>query len=233
MPIVFPPVIAGSAAILDASITGMYIENLGLISDPETIVGVSFGATVTAPNKRYIVVAMIAPDMTSVTIGGVTATLMGSLTTAEVAGLAFTHDWYFAEVPSGTSGNIVVNPTGASPTLRISVFRCVNLDPDNPTASDTGAGATITTGFDLTIPAGGGVVAHGNCAYSSGSNPSSLTFANLTLLGNTPLSSNQADGYAGQVFASAQSGLNCDFDPAPNTNLTRSHVTGWVLPPLF
>lgn len=204
-------------------------------STTKTISGATFGATVLFPNQRWIVVCIQSNDSSTPpsvtgtpTIGGISAPVIASGNTS-AASLNVRFTWFAAEVPTGTSGNIVFTTNSTDGTF-YQVFRCVNL---NFTSAYDSAfdGGTTAASLAIDCPAGGGALGSGFYAYTSGSTPTSADFANLFTLNF--VDSNIGYTASGNTFASAQTGLNTTYDPTPNTNLTRSHATVLSAPASF
>jgi hypothetical protein len=119
-----------------------------------TYSGKSFGA---ADPNRIIIVALGARTtntaLTSVTIGGVTAT--------EVSGSAAINtnttlcDIYQAAVPTGTTGNIVIVGPAALVRSGIGVFRLVTATPAATSASNNESLSAASIAASVTVPATG------------------------------------------------------------------------------
>lgn len=133
-----------------------------------------------------------------------TVTLDGNAATLIVAAFG-TIGLYAIATPSGTSGEVVLTPTGGGPVTRatISVLRMVGF---SATASDTDNGAVGGTSLTKPIdcPAGGVIVAG---AYSDST--TGIDWTNVDELTDFLNDSNQkATSTAARVYASAQTGLN-------------------------
>jgi hypothetical protein len=118
-----------------------------------------FGDAPTGNDTRYIAVAVGAFQSASrtileVTIGGVTATeIVSTANNAAPCGV------YVAEVPTGTTGSVVV--TLDASVIGISIVVCRILNPSSPTGFDTASGvhSSGTVDLSLDIPNGGDAVA--------------------------------------------------------------------------
>lgn len=135
----------------------------------------SFGP---ADSTRQITVAIWmfaggAASVSSVTIGGVSATLITSALPVTNVGVYL----YKAAVPTGTSGSVVVTFSTTIATCAISVYSVLNA---NTTVSATATDTTLS-GNDLSaslaIPAHGGAIA---CAQGITTGSFDVTWANIT-----------------------------------------------------
>lgn len=108
----------------------------------QTFSDVPLGA---ASATRVIAVGVAAfnqfSDIVSVTVGGETAVLSVS----QFAGNALRTSWWVAEVPTGSTGNVVVNLPATTFTCHVHVFRLDGLLGVVPTDTATGAASTTTT----------------------------------------------------------------------------------------
>jgi hypothetical protein len=154
----------------------------------------------TADSDRYILVgiaarAASARTISSVTIGGVSATiLIDHSSSLSLAGFAI------AAVPSGTTGDVVVTFSGTMVRCAIAVYRLLGLGSTTPTDTGTDGGvASLTTNLD--INAGGAAFAVGHRAATG-----TPTWTNLTLDANIAVESNNSS-FASDEFASAQTAL--------------------------
>lgn len=127
-------------------------------SATKTFSGMSFGS---ASSTRWIIaLVQLAPSSTartvsSATIGGVSATI--TYNTAS-AGTTFGLTAVYANVPTGTSGSVVVNLTGTTSTL---VSRCILYTVTGRdtlsylTNTDTGTASATSRSTTLDVPAYG------------------------------------------------------------------------------
>lgn len=121
-------------------------KNFGA-ADPNRIIVVAIGARFVAGNS-----------ITSVTIGGVAATLVSGTTSASGTILGGTAI-YQAAVPTGTSGAISATFSSAAVRSAISVYRLIT---NTPTAADGNNAATTSTAAlsaSVNVPSGGGGLA--------------------------------------------------------------------------
>ncbi len=109
------------------------------------------------------------PTLTSVTVGGVTATISvnNSILTGGTQGNRAAIA--IAEVPTGTAGNIVVTFSSTMVRCQIGVYRATGIAT---AASSTGSDVTATLSVTLTAPTDGFVIA----AYSD-SPPATATWS--------------------------------------------------------
>jgi hypothetical protein len=169
---------AGGGTVL--TYLGNYAQE-GSNQNPVTYTGVNFG---TEAADRYIIVAIgqrnDSRTFTSVTIGGVTATILvqqgDGNTTAGIA---------IAAVPTGTSGTVVVNLSGTADSHYLGVWSATGLDSATPVdtgaVSGSGQDAGLNT-FNLNTDANGFVIVT-NCNAAGGNGPEDpgAVSANLTL----------------------------------------------------
>jgi len=118
-----------------------------------TIAGLDFNAEA---SDRIIAVSLAlefaSTSITGVTIGGVTADPLVQATDATGGRTA---EIWSAEVPTGTSGDVVVTLSANNPAVGAATFSVTGADP-TPTDTDeaTGSGVSISIS-GLTIPSGG------------------------------------------------------------------------------
>lgn len=137
-----------------------------------TFTSQSLGA---AASDRYILVDVcgwsMAQTIASVTVAGVTATALIRSVSGDaqnkVAGL------FIAAVPSGTTGNIVVDFGGYTTDCSIIVGRATGLDP---TPTQTGkvvfSDSADNASFSATVPTGGITIVGGHSWQDTGGTPS-------------------------------------------------------------
>jgi len=112
---------------------------------------------------------------TAVTIGGVTATRANSTTAADqVVGA-----WFYALVPTGTSGTIAITFNSSGFVCGAHVYAIYNADPATITSYvqaviNTSTSSTSQTG--IVVPPGGAVLA----GFSGGDGLGNLTFTGVT-----------------------------------------------------
>jgi hypothetical protein len=110
-----------------------------------TYTAVPFGS---ARSDRIIVVSIVASNsasrsVSSVTIGGVSATLVSSSNSA--AGLIFTAT-YYAVVPTGTSGTVSVVFSGATRDVGVGVYSIVDASSSTPLSGGTYSNSSSNSG---------------------------------------------------------------------------------------
>lgn len=158
-----------------------------------TFAGCDLGAAA-ATREIFVVIAAYqggtARTLSSVTIGGVAATLETTFTngTARLLGLAR------ATVPSGATGDVVVTFSGAVQNCNIALYRAVNRAAAGTGASDTssatGSAASLAvTGVDV---AAGGFVLTAATWFSTVSAPSVAGLSAALDVFMTP----EANGYS-------------------------------------
>lgn len=138
-------------------------------SDPVTFTAQSIG---TADATRKIIVAVgwsSAADQTisSMTIGGVSAAQVVATDTSSGSGGAAI---WIADVPTGTTGDIVIDWSGSVARCAIAVYRVVNLTSSTATDTDTATSASsgVISVSACTIPANGFAIASVSCIDGSG-----------------------------------------------------------------
>lgn len=181
----------------------------------------AFGA---AAAGRQIVVGIAqteptgtVPSITSVTIGGVTATQLFSYQSAGAQGAVAI---YAAAVPSGTSGNIVVNYSDSMKTTSVFLWRVTGADISAPhdTATDYNSDP-LTASIDC--EAGGAIFAiFGSRDSTSGS------WSGVDDLEHSAILSGSRVGAANaEVFAAAQTSLSVSYSGAGAVN---DETVAWV-----
>lgn len=113
-----------------------FLEETAGVSNTWTFSAVDFGA---ADSTRCIVVSITAngstaKTVTSVTIGGVSATIIKQQSSSDWTGAIAA-----AIVPSGASGDVVVNLSGNSASCTIGVYRILGLSSAAGIDSDSSA----------------------------------------------------------------------------------------------
>jgi hypothetical protein len=158
----------------------------GSASNPHTFAAQPFGPEPLPGQRRYIAVAVVAVDtsnrsITGVTIGGVTATqITANGTTPTPRGV------WVAEVPTGTSGSVVISFSSTPVVVGAVIARLINpgepLGVDNASALHSGGNVTL----DLDVPTGGFAM-----AAVITQNASTTTWTGLTELVDTDLNSGE------------------------------------------
>lgn len=106
-------------------------------------------------------------DLTSVTIGGVTATKAGSTYANTDKAIAI----FYASIPTGTAADVVVN--GSTWACSVSVYRVINASTTTFATAGTNS-ATDTVSTTINVPNKGGVI---GSAYTTGSGISTSNYA--------------------------------------------------------
>lgn len=146
-----------------------------------------------------------APAITSVTIGGVAATLInGVLSTSERVAI------YAAAVPTGTSGDVVIVWTQSCDAVGLNLYSMIgySITPTDSGTSTTAGGGT----FDLDIAAGGVAI-----GFQVSRNNTDVTHTWAGLIEDTDdvltAGAYQASGASGS-FATTQTNLTCSCTPS-------------------
>jgi hypothetical protein len=227
---ILPGGIIGGAPLEPAGVSFLFRDSS--FGTSHSFSGVNFGDRPKGRNKRWIVCCAQTFGSSPVslsgtpTIAGISAPVIYSDTDSPVTAAAYRFNWFAAEVPNGTSGDIVFS-TPSSTNQTLSVVRAVNLSAASVSDSDTDGGVAVTS-LAIDCPAGGAVIGVGITTYSSGG-PTSGPFANLTSL-NSSFAISIGHNIAASVFASAQTGLDVSFDPAPNSGALRTFASVISIP---
>lgn len=160
----FMPLLAGGTPLSAFSLSYLANGVTSATTATQSVASISFGAAPTGADTRYIVVAVHAftdgNALSSVTIGGVAATQVVSITDNTGSNQILTALW-IAAVPTGTSGSISLTFAGATVNAtRLGTYRMIN--PSSATAHATASDDTATSGLidlSLNVPSGGGVIA--------------------------------------------------------------------------
>lgn len=144
------------------------------------------------------------PVIATFTIGGVAATQL-ALTETSGAGIAFA---YIADVPTGTTGSVVIDTNQSGINAAIAVYSVIGADQTTPlfdSATDTGGAQDVSMSIDC--PAGGAVAAF---AVSHGSD-TTMAWTGVTedfegFINDGVLDTNYSG--ASDEFAVAQVGLS-------------------------
>jgi hypothetical protein len=166
--------VAGGVSI---SLTDTFLFNA---ASPFTETGAAIGG---AAANRLIFVAIsgikfINAALTSVTIGGVSATVGSAVRSALNGGRGFSEIWW-SLVPTGTTGNIVITATGDSFAGGVSVYRVIGADVVTPIDNnDTTAVTSGNVSTDVSIGANTVTISTATTGISVGAGNTS--FANIT-----------------------------------------------------
>lgn len=165
----------GSAGAVPATIPVLNYENnySGGTGTTKTVAGASFGATCTNRVIIGFVVQPVGGGASAATIGGIAATM-------DAGGY-----WFYAPVPTGTSGTITY--TDNSGTSRLVVYRICDLNTLTPIAVQTSTASpgvitamtSTTGGLAMFMAAGSG---SSNIVFSGG--PSALAGASFLVGGS-------------------------------------------------
>ena len=157
-----------------------------------------------AASRRIAVIAgashssSAANYISTLTVAGVSASMQVRAT----QGSQSRNEIWIADVPTGTSGDIVVTFGGGMPMCGIGVFAIYNTAGD---ATDTGAG-TFTASLDCKKD---GVVIAGIVTGSNAASSSPFSWANITERYDSTTENPSAMSGASDAFDSAQTGLAC------------------------
>ena len=169
-----------------------------------------------AAADRYIIVAVNSrrggnpADVTSVTIGGVSATIVveqaNSDANSDVSALAI------ANVPTGTTGDVVVVYTATMARASIGVYRATGIDSATP--YDSGSSTAADPTFDIDCEAGGFVIGTA-CSNSN----TTTTWSGITEDWDDEMETYLTHTGASDEFVSAQTNLTCtaNFGSAGST----------------
>lgn len=145
-------------------------------STTHTHSGLSFGAV----GADRVLVACIAYNaaaaISSVTIGGVSATRVGPSGAAS----GWPTEMWRATVPTGTSGSVVLNISSAADNSAVALVRMEYLNSATPNATDSDNASPVAT--SVTANAGGFVLAA--AAYGKTGSTTGPAWSNVTLLGS-------------------------------------------------
>lgn len=161
---------SGTASTLDYRDVAVDPGNLSTYSFP----GLNFGA---AASGRYVIAAIAwrsagtTNDISSVTIGGVTATSLERARNTGGGNLSAC-DLFIAAVPTGTTGEVVVNTTETAVRLGVAVYRLEGVSSPTPQHTGVGQTGTTTNNASITPAADSHVVGiafngNGSCVLSS------------------------------------------------------------------
>jgi hypothetical protein len=169
----------------------------------------------TADADRYIVVGIEARGtnsglvVSSATIGGQSATITRQVTNAtsnfNIAALII------AAVPSGTTGDIVINFNVAALRCNVKAWRLTGIS--GVTAADSDSSTASPPSVALDVPAGGWAVGSAVSAIAT-----STTWTGLTENHDTQIAGSITGTAASDDFASAQTGLTITATFNTNTN---------------
>lgn len=159
-----------------------------------------------ADSTRRIVVCIESRGTTSQTVSSVTVAGVSATEVRQQATGFNVVAIYIAEVPSGTTGDVVVTFADAMLRCAIQMYRLVDID--STTEHQQGASTVENPTYNLNIPAGGVAVA---CSVT-GNDTGSTSWTNLTEDADGLLEFIQYSS-ASDAFASEQTGLTITANP--------------------
>ena len=178
---------------VDGSTTTFSSQNFGT-ADASRLIVAAFGCGPTGAS----------PSITSVTIGGVTATLVETIKATDIrAGI------YVAAVPTGTSGTVTIVWSTTADSVGCNLYALYNC---SATPTDHGNSIASTGTFDLDVAANGIAVAY---QVSRNNTDVTHTWAGLTEDTDDVLTSGAWQGSGGSArFATTQTNLTCSCTPS-------------------
>lgn len=152
--LVAPPLFRNNTP-LTASYTGSYGASVG--SSPYSSSAIAIGA---ADTERYVLVAVVLwatnATISSVTIGGISATAVGTLASFLSGGNHNKIQFYIAKVPTGTTAVVVVTTSITIDRLGILAWRLMGLQSVTPVdEAEAGNADPMTAAIDA--PGGGAI----------------------------------------------------------------------------
>jgi hypothetical protein len=199
-------------------------------SDASSSTTVNYGSlAIGAADTNRIVVVAIASRMTtvntisSVTIGGVPATLVSG-TLAQIGGTnGSSSAIYQAAVPTGTTATVSVTYGAAAVRSAVSVYRLITGTP-TATSSNNANNVSTSIGGAVTVPSGGGGIAlywnqpgSVTVAWTNASEPedyivapsgpSTLSTSKISGTGSLTVTATPSVGGLNQLFSAAAWGL--------------------------
>jgi len=168
--------------------------------NPRTLAGMTFGD---AAPRRLIVLSIgsIATGgaISAVTIGGVSATLAVSSNFSA----SYVDIWY-ANVPTGTTGNVVITQAGIWNRVVVSLYAVYGLRSFTPTATATDTDNNATVTLSLNVNANGVVVAGAWANFLASSTPAAATWNGLTENWDTAYDTTRRVTSASGLFTTVQ-----------------------------
>ena len=164
-------------------------QSLGTaVSDRKILVGIAGGTS----NRT----------VSSCTVGGVSATLVKR----QQGAAQVTAELWIANVPTGTTGDVVVTWSGANDRMGIGVYRLLS----SAASSTMGSNALTPTGT-IDCPANGVIV---GCVCQQGSAPLTFTWTGITEKYDETCEGNTTQSGAFDAFATAQTGRTITATPS-------------------
>lgn len=190
--------------------------------DPTDLTVYTFSAQalgVASPKRKIVVgvsLGLAARTVTSLTVQGISATLVRAQAGAGV----IDNELWQANVPAGTTGDIVVTCSAASDRAGIGVWAVYNAAS---AAFATAGSAANPLSASLNIPQGGIAIGVGS-GYAS---PLTYTWANLTENYDEVVEANMIQTGASAFFAAAQTGLVITATPAGGITDQSMALASW------
>lgn len=185
--------------------TGLtYLQQASDASNLTTYTFASQSLGATAADRRIVVCvgawrASGALSVSSVTVGGVSAALVST----DGGSDRWRTEIWIAEVPTGTTGDVVVTLAAAGIRCSVDLFRLV--DADFTAAADADGNVAQNPSVTLDVPAGGCAVGVVNSGWST--NAGTVSWAGLTEQSDAQVETFVRASAAGDNFASQQTGL--------------------------
>jgi hypothetical protein len=195
-------------------------------SSPWTFTSKTFGS---AASDRRIIVAVFAPSTSTVNLDAISGVTIGGVTATRIAAANSSNDFhqiafYIADVPTGTSGNIVITTSGGRASMSIAWYKVTQLKSATAVATDfdnTTSAATLST--DVQTKKGGFVLA---AAMRNGGG-GSWTMTGVSENQDSPFPVDPASGatmVAGSAVITTPSSLSVTASPNA-TNATETLLT--------
>lgn len=189
-------------------------ENVGGATG--TYTSVNFGTA--AANRVIAVVAMcrvtaaVINTVSSATIGGISATQVASADPGVVVNIA--SDIWYASVPTGTSGTIVVNWANANTRSGVYVYSILTSTP-TPSNGNSSSGLSLTSigPTTLTIPANG----VGLVGFLSQQTGNTQSFTKATLDSSNAMAGAGQSTASGTVIGTGSVSVTGTSSPTGNT----------------
>jgi len=218
---------AGGATVSVVPATVTYVDDDGDDSDATSYTFTSLGTGTADDNRQvFIVVSYIgggyggqsADTLTSVTIGGNTATIHATIVAASPFWVSSIVSY---PLTSGTSTTVVVSMSGTSEACAVNSFSVIGA---SSTASDTLTSSATTPTGTIDCPANG-VIIGGACRNQT----SSWTWVGITERFDGSFEGGEDNGrsVASLAFAAAQSGLTITATPAAGTHAPAMSVASF------
>lgn len=217
-----------------ASLSYLSSTGTGTNATSYTFSGVSFGAEA---SDRIIVIQAAGSTtgtegFSSVTIGGVSATKIAEQKTANTADI--TSMWY-AEVPSGTTGSVVVVFNSLSARCGLGVWRLtgVTVTPFDfstsldPTGTGAASKANPSASTTIDVEAGGVIIASAYSSNSGTTNPPTFAWTGVTENYETVAESRAVVSGALNDSGSAETGKTITVDLTSDNSRVALVVASW------